>query len=379
MEMIDRVVTGLEKNRERRLNGDLIAIPWSTLPRLNDALPGVEQGKYYIMAARPKVGKTQITDYMFMYEVVDWYVKNKNNTSILPKIDYWSHEMSSNAKELAAVSYKLFKSYGIIISPQTLNSKFKKYILGQDILDIIKSYEFRQWSKEFEQIVSFHNNIRNPYGIFKYLKNEKDSTGHWTEKIIPWQNEDGSITDKRVKDKYIANNPDLYHISINDHVGLFSAERGTTLYDTIQKHSAEYNIDLRDNYNMIPVDIQQMAATSAMAEYTSNGRIIVDKLKPTDSDLSDNKHTSMNVNVMMSLFWPAKHNIAEYEGWDLARLGNNHRELIINLNRDGMCNASIQLGFLGACNYFAELPRVPDARVYQQMQEYNKKTIGHES
>lgn len=376
MRMIERVIKGLEENKQRRERGDVIAIPWSTLPRLNDALPGVEQGKYYIVSARPKVGKTQITDYLFMYEVFDWWYKNRHTTQIVPKIDYWSHEMSSHAKELAVTCYKLFKSYGIIISPQTLNSKFKKYILGDDILNIIKSTEFNRWMDTFEQVVTFHNNIRNPTGIFKYLKQDKEATGKWTEKVIPWSNPDGSVTERRVHDKYVPNNPDQYHISINDHVGLFNTEKGQNLYETIQKHSAEYCIELRDNYNMIPVDIQQMAATSAMAEYTSGGKLIVDKLKPTDSDLSDNKHTSMNVNVMMSLFWPAKHNISEYEGWDLNRMGNAHRELMINLNRDGICNASVQLGFLGACNYFAELPRNPEEKVYRQIHEWNKNTIG---
>lgn len=218
--MIERVIKELEDNRQKRLNGDLIAIPWSTMSRLNSVLPGVQQGKYYLIGARPKSGKTQITDYLFMYEVFDWWYANKDHTDILPKIDYFSHEMSSKLKWISAISYKLFKDYGIICSPQKLQSVFENYILGTDIIGIIKSPPFQLWLKTFESIVSFHDSIRNPTGIFKYLKNDKEANGHWTEKTIPWRNEDGSINERRVRDKYIANNTNLYHISINDHISL---------------------------------------------------------------------------------------------------------------------------------------------------------------
>lgn len=78
---------------------------------------------------------------------------------------------------------------------------------------------------------------------------------------------------------------------------------------------------------------------------------------------------------MISLFWPYNYKIPSYNGWDLARIGMNHRELLINLNRNGISSASIDLMFLGACNYFAELPREPNERVYQQIADYNRNTI----
>lgn len=156
---------------------------------------------------------------------------------------------------------------------------------------------------------------------------------------------------------------------------MLNCEKGQSLFEAIQKYSSEYCIELRDTYNMSPVNVQQISATAATAEFTSGGKLIVDKLRPTDSDLSDNKHVAMDVNIMLSLFWPYKYKIPEYEGWDLARIGYNHRELNLNLNRDGICNASIQLAFLGACNYFAELPRDPSEKVYQQIEKYNQITI----
>ena len=53
--MIDRVIKKLEENRQKRIDGDIIAIPWSTMQRLNTILPGIQQGKSYLVGARTKV------------------------------------------------------------------------------------------------------------------------------------------------------------------------------------------------------------------------------------------------------------------------------------------------------------------------------------
>lgn len=373
--MINRVIKELEENRQRRLNGDLIAIPWSTMPRLNTVLPGVQQGKYYLMSARTKVGKTQITDYLFMYEVFDWWYKNRNDTEVLPTINYYSLEMSSKLKWISAISYKLFTSYGILISPQKLQSVFENYILGEDIIKLIKSEKFQHWLKLFEERVTFHDKLRNPFGIYKNSKQDSESKGKWTYKEIPWDEGGGKIVPKRVKDKFIYNNPNEYLIDITDHLGLLHSEKGSNLFASIGKFSSEYCIDLRNNYNRIPVNVQQMSAASADADYTGGGKLILDKILPTDRDLSDNKHTALDANIMLSLFWPSSYNIEEYEGWDLTRIGGNHRELHLNLNRDGISKAAIQLGFLGQSNYFQELPKEPSEKLYQQINNWNNKTI----
>lgn len=233
----------------------------------------------------------------------------------------------------------------------------------------------QHWLKLFEEKVTFFDNIRNGTGIFKYLQDDSLSRGEWTYKTIDWKNPDGSVSPKRVKDKFIYRNPNEYLIDITDHLGILHAERGETLYQAIQTFSSNYCIELRNNYNRIPVNIQQLSADSADAAYTSGGKIIIDKIKPTDRDLSDNKHTALDPNIMITLFYPASYGLTEYEGWDLARIGKNHRELMVNLNRDGLSNASVQLMFLGACNYFAELPRDPSEKVYEQIAMYNRNTI----
>ena len=77
----------------------------------------------------------------------------------------------------------------------------------------------------------------------------------------------------------------------------------------------------------------------------------------------------------MSLFNPTSYNIEEYEGIDLKRIGSWHRELYVNLNRDGMANIQLQLYFNGAVNEFMELPRPMDETTYKLIQNKVNKLI----
>ena len=59
---------------------------------------------------------------------------------------------------------------------------------------------------------------------------------------------------------------------------------------------------------------------------------------------------------MLGLFAPARYKIKSYNGYDITKFNDNYRELSIILNRKGIGNASIDLYFNGAINYFLELP-----------------------
>jgi hypothetical protein len=45
------------------------------------------------------------------------------------------------------------------------------------------------------------------------------------------------------------------------------------------------------------------------------------------------------------------------------------------LNRHGISKASIDLYFDGSCNYFKELPRYEDEKVYKRIENINKNRI----
>lgn len=372
--MIDRVIIGLEENKRRRDSGELISIPW-TLPRLSKVLPGIVQKRYTIVTANQKVGKTQIADFLYMYQPIEWLYKNKYSGKKL-KLFYFSLEMNKEKKILAAISYKLFTDHGYIISPENLQSIFESYIIDQKIIDIIKSPKMMAWLKFVEEVVEFHDDIRNPFGIYTIVKTYAESHGKYEYKNVKFQDsQTGQPIEKRVVDYYIPNDPEEYVGVIIDHYSLMSPEKGETLREAIGRFSSEYAIRIRDRFGYFVTAVQQQSADSEKQEFTKSGATIIERLKPSADYLADCRTTSRDVDLMIGLFAPSRYNIHEYNGWDLSRIGRSHRELLVLLNRNGISSASIDLMFLGACNYFSEMPKTPDQVTYDQIQEYQLKSI----
>lgn len=56
MSLFDRVYQQIVDRRERSLSGKVNCIPFG-LPRFEEEISGIEQGKYYIVTANSKVGR----------------------------------------------------------------------------------------------------------------------------------------------------------------------------------------------------------------------------------------------------------------------------------------------------------------------------------
>lgn len=54
--LFDRVHKVIIEKRERKLSGKINSIPFG-FPRFEEEVPGIEQGKYYLVTANSKVGR----------------------------------------------------------------------------------------------------------------------------------------------------------------------------------------------------------------------------------------------------------------------------------------------------------------------------------
>lgn len=347
------VLEQIRRNRDRRLHGELIAIPWS-LSNFSTIIPGVEQAKYFLISASPKSGKSQLCDFLFVYEPFEWYLQNRGH-HIKPRVLYFSLEMSRQSKIYQAISYKLNKDFGIIIPPQHLRSTFQNYILEKEILEIIEDPKFKVWLKDFEEIITLIDNVRSPDEIYKYVKDYALSHGRLNEKT----------------GEYIPDDPDEYVIIIVDHLSLLTPNKGSSLFDAMYDYSAYKCLEFRDRFGYTPVNVQQQSADSAKQQFDYRGNSILEKIRPSPDGLADCRLTSRDCNIMLSLFNPTSYNLNEYEGLDLNKVGRWHRELYLNLNRDGLSNVQVQLFFNGACNEFIELPQsiIRNGEVYRVVEE----------
>jgi len=355
--MIYKSVTdAIIKNRTKRLNNEVISIPWS-LKGLSRIIPGVEQARYSIISAGPKAGKSQLADFLYLYEPFEWVRENKDSPITL-KILYFSLEMSRQTKILQAISYKLNKSYGISISPQNLKSTFESYILDERVLKIIKSKEFQNWLQDLESTVTFIDNLRSPGAIYNYVRK-------YAEKNGKFMNEGENLL-------YFPDNPNEYVIILTDHLSLLSPDHGT-LFDAIYDYSAYKCLEFRDRFGYTVVNVQQQSAASGQQQFDYRGGSVVEKIRPTVEGLADCKLSARDCCLMISLFNPTGYNIEKYENIDLRKIGRWHRELYVNLNRNGLANAMVQLFFNGAVNEFAELPKTED--IYEFVERKTKYLI----
>lgn len=354
-----RVLESIQTKRDRILSGKINCIPWG-LPRFEEHNPGIEQGKYYLVTANSKVGKTQITDFLFLYNVAKHLIDNGLNVSA--KIFYFTLEMNKEEKMLACFANILYEKEGIRISPTDLKSTRASKVLPQEILDILLEYE--PYFKKIEEIVEFIDDIRHPTGIFNVVKKYALANGTVkTRKILI----DGE--EQTVADYYVPDNPEEYVMIIIDHVSLITPEKKDgiqmNLQDSIAMLSSRYLITLRNRFNYIPIVIQQQASAQESVENKK-----ANKLKPSLDGLGDCKLTQRDANVIFGLFSPMRHEIPTFGGYDVTFFRDNIRFLEIIGGREGGAGNTAPLYFDGAVNYFKELPKPDDAMGMTQVESF---------
>lgn len=360
--LIERVLGTIKERRDKVLNGEINCIP---LPfkRFRDELPGIEMGKYFLISGASKSGKSQITSYLFLYTPILYAYQNKDKAKI--KIFYFPLEETKEQVTLRFISFLLYvlSRQTIRISPTDLKSTNENKILDSKIIELLESEQYMDILNFFEQSVVFCEE-KNPTGIMKQLDGYAKANGVIHKKRQVIKDKDGNIKDDQmVFDYYEPNKKDEYVIGITDHVSLLSTENGQTLKQAIDLHAA-YNIQLRNRYNYILVDVQQQnAETIGLDAFKAN------KIRPTLAGLADSKDTGKGCNVMIGVTNPYSFEIKNYCGYDITQLRGNIRFMEIVLNRDGCSNGLLPLIFDGAVNYYMEAPRPDDQENLSKLYE----------
>jgi hypothetical protein len=362
--LFTRVYENIVNKRERVLNGKVNCIPWG-LPRFEESSPGIEQGKYYQVTAQSKAAKTQLTDWLFVFNTIKQIIDD--NLDIRLKIFYFSLELSKEEKMLACFANILYIKEGLRIAPTDLKSTHAKKVLSLEVLEIISKYQ--KYFDKIEEIVEFVDDIRHATGIYDLVRKYAVANGNIYYRDIVIK---GEIT--KVEDRYEPNDPEEYVMIIIDHIGLISPQKlnGTqlSLHESISLLSSDYLIKLRNRFNYIPVVVIQQAIAGENIEHKKAGA-----LRPSVANLGDNKLIARDCNMMIGIFNPFKHEIPEYLGYDITKFKDNIRFVEIIISRDGGAGTICPLYFDGAVNYFRELPLPTDPKikeVYEFMKNIKK-------
>jgi len=312
----------------------------------------------------------------------------ENETNIIPRIKYFSLEQSKEDKIKEVRSFLLFYKYGITISPDYVDSIYSGKILDDKVERIIKSDEFLQWFEDFENTVDYIDFTKNPFGIYKHIREYAHKVGYYVDKegnrmdmSLPRRidskgyriTEDDRIaleTFNKSVGHYVQNNEDEYHIIIADHMRLLSVERDLDERRNLENFSSNYVMSMRDRWNFIPVLVAQQAAAQESVENAK-----ADRLRPSADGIGIAKNIQQDCDTLIGLFSPARHRKLSWEGYDIAQLKDKHRELSIILNRRGN-SVTTQLYFNGAASYFKELPTTDlmTANVYEKIKKDDVNT-----
>jgi hypothetical protein len=356
----------IKHNKDIRDSGGVVAIPWHGLPRLSKVLPGIRKKEYTIITSGTKESKTQLTNYLYIYQPIEWLMNNRD-VDIDYKVKFFSLEMSRELMMTQAISYKLLAEFGELVGVNNLLSIFNEYTLEPRLLNLIESPKVREWFEFFEEKVEIWDSTKHPTGIMATVEKYARDNGKMYYKEVEWENGEKH----KVIDKYVPNNPNEIVNTIVDHATLLS-ERGKTLYECIKTLSSDHFIKLKNVYGHSCTLVQQQSASSSEQQFNNRGENVLDKVRPTREGLTGNRDSGMDCTLMLGIFSPYKYKVSNYEDWDLNRIRDYHREVSILLNRSGKSNASIQMYFNGAASYFMELPNQEDNRVYDYVDKYRK-------
>ena len=142
MGVVNRTLGYLQNRRDKLLNGGINSIP-SPFVRFRSEFVGIEQGKYYVVTAATKGGKTQFTSFMFLYTPLLYAYNNPDKVKL--KVFYYPLEETPEDITKRFMSYLLNSLSGgeIHVSPSDLQSTDNSNPINQEVLDTLKEGEFQ--------------------------------------------------------------------------------------------------------------------------------------------------------------------------------------------------------------------------------------------
>lgn len=310
--------------------------------RLVEFIPGIQQSTYYLIGAESSVGKSAFVNNSFVFNPIDWWIANKNNTDIKLKIHYYSFEISKEMMLYKAVCRKIWNEYNILLDVNYILSRGKYRISQEHYELVVKSLDYFD---EMEDILYIQDVPENPTGV-------------WHKELKYAAVNGKGLIDYKLDGDYIPNNPNLYTLIVIDHASLIRKERGFSTKDLIDKLS-EYMIILRNKLNFTPIIVQQLNRSG-----NDPTRIKLDKMEPMLSDFKDSGNTIQDSNICLSLFSPVRYEMENHRGYKISPsiggIGSRYRSLQILKNRDGESDKTIGLEFIGEVGAFTELKKNVD-------------------
>ena len=339
------VLKNLQKRKDNVNKGGINCIPFP-FPTMSKYLPGIEQEQFVVVTAGTKIGKSQFSSFLYIYNTLEYCFTHKDQCSC--HIIYFPLEESVSRITERYMSHLLWQLDGMQISPSDLRSTSIDNPVPQKALDLLKTKPYQDRLKFFEECIEFDTENFNPTGIRSTCVQYAKKVGKVISHTITTK--EGEEMD--IFDDYIPDDPNHFKIMYLDHLSLIDNEKGMTKKQSMDKLT-EYCVKyLRNRYKYTCVIVQQQAFEQEGLEAIKQKNIM-----PSLAGLSDSKYSSRDSNVVLGIFNPNKFGLETWLGYDIKRLGNYARFVKILAARDYEGDISFGFFFDGATCDFKELPK----------------------
>lgn len=322
------------------------------LPKLEYFTYGVQKAKYFVLFGPEASGKSSLAINSFICNPYLDFINNKPNIDL--RIKYYSLEVDRVEATAKIVSWFLYNMYGILSSPSTLLSRGNR-LIPEHIEKIIDNND-DFFNKVFDRVEIIDEPL-TPSAIKQDINKFALSRG----KIVK---------DKRGLNKYVPDNPNEHVIVIFDTLSNLSLESeggNVSKKSTIDLHSKNCRHLYRNLYKYTVCNVMH-----SNRDLSSSNRARYSEISPKKEDIIDSSRPSQEANIVIAVFSPMEYmnsnnNLSKYSGYDIPKLGNRFRSIILLKNRDGDNMKRIGTMFLGECGYYKEI--VSSTKITEQ--DYN--------
>ena len=356
------------KAKQDRIDGKFNGAPlFFSFPRLGELVPVIPKGRQLMFLGGSGSGKSQLWIGLILMPIYN-LIKNKGYKA---KFHIFLLEDTKELLEDRLFCRVLYLRSGkkLSVDPMELNS-MKKNPVSKEVEDL-----FEETDKIVEDILSYctiYDSVYNATGVYKNLRTVSGELGthEWETRDFTYKKADGStyIEPTKVYKQYVPNDPELHNLVIVDNMNNFSeeydknAQRQLTIRECIGRWCRDYaRLQIVKHWNWTVINIMQTALEADRQQFDlMRGKQVIEKVEPNMASLGDNKTSARDMHMILAIFSPARFGIDEYEGYDIEKLEDKFRALIILKSNFSISNRKLPLYFNGACSYYEELPKPED-------------------
>ncbi len=319
------------------------------LTAINRYIYGTHKARYYLIGADSGVGKTTISDFMYILQA--WEEAKRLGRNF--KCFYFSFELSKTSKVARWVSYYVFVKYGIRLPSDYILGRVEGKLLTKEHEKLVMLAH--QQVLELLKCVHIMDHMIHPTLVFESLATEYEKLGTVTREKV--SEEDARKGKKGFIKGYKANDPDMIVMAYLDHMALTHSEKGLDTKGTMDKLS-KYFVVLRNLFDTTVVAIQQFSTDMLAANRTMFTKKSEATIRPTRLDFGDSKATYRDADVVLAYIKPGQ-DLSSFYGYNLSPidgLGGCMVAQYILKNRYGPADRMLPLFLDGATGFVYDLP-----------------------